>query len=171
MARFVTCHTCMYPAATCPTREMIQSAIAGLGITSIKHRCPGYAPAFTPGEAVKVTTFAWFHRDDDDPPPKVAFPGHFVQLSGQRAIVHVRKGVGDLDGAGVEFEPQGKGYLKIPLARVAHRDAASIDPTECSQCGAIPGLGEPCSRDPIYTPVEKCLALQSEPAKDQLHEP
>ena len=158
MTAFPTCHTCAFPSATCATRDALRSAIAGLGITSVKHRCRDFQPAFMPGDAVKVETVAWFHSDDDDPPPKLWFPGHFVRLTGRRALVYVPEGAEDLNAEEVKFEPNGTGFLKVPLARVAHRDAPSVDVTECRWCGAIPALGNPCGRDPNYTPSGQCLA-------------
>ncbi len=138
---------------------MIARSIQGLGITSVKHRCPGYRPAFEPGDPIKALTWSWFHNDDD-PPAQCWFPGHFIRLSGQRAIVRVPAKALALDADGVEFEPNGNGYLKLPLARVAHRDGERADVTPCSWCGGIVALGDPCGRDPNYTPAGKC-ALES----------
>jgi hypothetical protein len=123
----------------------------------VKHRCASYAPAFAPGDAVKVTTFAWFHRDDD-PPPKLDFPGHFIRLVGQRALVFVPPKSIDLNGEDIEFEPNGNGFLKVPLGRLAHRDAPSADVRLCRECGAEPGLGQPCALDPNYGRRSRCLA-------------
>jgi hypothetical protein len=154
---FRTCHTCARPAAACEYRTALQSAIAGLGITSVKHRCAGYAPAFEPGDAIKVETLAWFHNDED-PPPKLWFPGHFIRLTGQRALVFVPPKAEDLNCEGIEFEPHGNGFLKVPLSRVAHRDAAPMDVRQCEQCGSTPGLGDPCRIDPHYGRKSRCLA-------------
>lgn len=163
MTCFRTCHTCAKPNATCPTRGALQTAIAGLHITSVKHRCPDYAPAFLPGEPVKVETFAWYHRDDD-PPPKLNFPGHFIQLVGAKALVFVKRGAIDLNGEDIEFEPNGRGYLKVPLSRVAVRDGEAINVEACRQCAAILDVGDPCGRDPNYTPTQCCLKAQREAA-------
>lgn len=163
MPNFRTCHTCAFPSATCPTREALQAALEGLGVVSLKHRCPDYRPAFAPGDAIKVETLAWYHRDDD-PPPKLWFPGHFIRLSGQRALVFVPKGAPDLNCEDIEFEPNGNGYLKVPMRRVAHRDAAAVDVTACRWCAAIPALDGHCGRDPNYTPAGHCLAKSLEKA-------
>lgn len=157
MPRFNTCHTCMKPAATCPTRERLNTAIAGLGITSLKHRCPDYAPAFLPGDPVKVDTIAWYPQEDDRP-PRCWFPGHFIRLVGQRALVFVPAKAMSLDGCEYEFEPHGNGYLKLPLSRVAHRNGEPADVIACTWCGCILGLGEACARDPHYTPASQCAA-------------
>lgn len=163
MTVFRTCHTCALPSATCATRAALQASIAGLGITSVKHRCATYAPAFRPGDAVKVETLAWYHSDDDDEPPKLWFPGHFIRMTGTRAIVFVPRKALSLDGSGTEFEPHGNGYLKVPLSRLAHRDAAPVDVTACHWCAAILGVGDPCGRDPNYTPARDCLKEAAEP--------
>lgn len=159
MARFLTCHTCALPAATCGTRAALQSILAGTGVTTVRHRCRSYTPAFEPGDAVKVETYAWFHKDEGEPPPKLLFPGYFIRLVGPRALVHVAAGVLDLSGEGVEFEPQGRGYLKVPLGRVSHRDAEPVDVTECRWCASILSVGDTCGRDPNYTPAGSCQAL------------
>lgn len=157
----LTCRTCALPAATCPTRDALKKSVAGLGITSVRHRCRDYRPAFLPGDAVRVSALAWPHRDEDDPPPRLDFPGHFIQLVGTKALVFVPKDAEDLNGEGVGFEPMGGGYLKVSLARVAHRDAEPADVTACTWCGAIPGVGNPCGRDPHYTPDSRCLVRQA----------
>lgn len=157
MTAFRTCHTCAKPAATCATREALQTAITGLGITSVKHRCADYRPAFLPGDPVKVLTLAWYHNDED-PPLRRWFPGHFIQLSGTRALVVVPRKAIALDDGETEFEPHGNGYLKVPLSRIAHRDGKHVDVEACRWCAAIPGVGDPCGRDPHYTPRGHCLA-------------
>ena len=110
--RFLTCHTCATPSATCPVRDVLRESLKGLGITTVRHRCGEYRPAFEPGEAVKVTTLAWLHRNDDDPPPKLTFPGHFIRMDRTKALVFVPAGAEDLNGEGVTFEPNSNGYLK-----------------------------------------------------------
>jgi hypothetical protein len=134
-------------------------AIAGLGITSVKHRCRDYQAAFWPGDAVKVQTLAWFVRDDD-PPVRAWFPGQFIQLSGTKALVVVRAGAVSIDDGETVFEPNGSGYLKVPLSRVAHRDADAVDVEACRWCSAILSVGDKCGRDPNYTPSRDCLKLQ-----------
>jgi hypothetical protein len=157
MTNFRTCHTCAKPAVSCPTREALHAALAGLRVTSVKHRCADYEAAFLPGDAVKVKTLAWYHNDDD-PPPQCWFPGHFIRLCGNKALVVVPMGAVALDAAGVEFEPNSNGYLKVPLSRVALRDGPAADTEACRWCAAILGVGDACGRDPNYTPARYCLA-------------
>lgn len=166
MTAFRTCHTCAKPRATCPTREALQAALAGLRITSIKHRCADYAPAFLPGEPVKVETFAWYFRDEDDPPPRLWFPGHFIRQLATKALVFVKAGAVDLNGKGVEFEPNGNGYLKVPLRRIAAREGDAVSVEACRFCAAILDLGDPCGRDPHYTPARDCLKATREAASE-----
>lgn len=166
MTAFPTCHTCALPAATCQTREALKAAITGLGLTSVKHRCASYAPAFMPGDAVKVETYAWFHRDGEGTSPKLWFPGHFIRLVGQRALVFVSHEAVSLNGDGVEFEPNGNGYLKVPMGRVRHRDAEPVDVTACTWCAAILSLGNPCGRDPHYTPRHQCALLTNQVSQE-----
>jgi hypothetical protein len=161
---FRTCHTCAKPAATCPTREALQAAIAGLRITSVKHRCADYVAAFQPGDAVKVETLAWYHNDEREPSPRLLFPGHFIRLAGNRALVFVAPGALDLNGEDIEFEPNGRGYLKVPLSRVAHRNNEAVNVQACRWCGSIPTLDGNCGRDPNYTPARDCLKAQREAA-------
>jgi hypothetical protein len=156
MTIFRTCHTCAKPQATCPTREALQASLAGLGITSVKHRCTDYQAAFLPGDAVKVHTLAWFHNDED-PPPRCWFPGHFIRLYGNKALVFVPKGA-EGDTSYIQFEPNGNGYLKVPLSRVAARAGEAADVTACHWCGSIPQVDGNCGRDLHYTPIGDCLA-------------
>lgn len=169
MATFRSCHTCARPTATCETRAALQAAIAGLGITSLKHRCAAYAPALMPGDAVKVQTLPYYPTDDEPVSVKRWFPGHFIKLTGTRALVFVAKGARSLDrdhqGNEYEFEPHGNGYLKVPLSRVAVRDAEPVDVTACRWCAAILGVGDPCGRDPSYTPSRDCLQEQRSPPR------
>lgn len=162
MTAFRTCHTCAIPAATCQTREALQAAIAGLRITSIKHRCADYLPAFQPGDAVKVLTIPFYPTEDEPHAPKLWFPGHFIRLAGMRAIVFVKPGARSLNrdhgGNDYAFEAHGGGYLKVPLSRVAVRDGEPVSVEACRWCASIPDLDGNCGRDPSYTPARDCLA-------------
>lgn len=164
MTAFRSCHTCALPAATCETRATLQAAIAGLGITSLKHRCTAYRAAFLPGDAVKVLTIPFYPTDDEPHAPKLWFPAHFVKLTGTRALVFVKPGsrsLGfDFGGNDYAFEPHGSGYLKVPLSRVAVRDAEPTNIESCRWCASIPDLDGNCGRDPNYTPARDCLAAQ-----------
>ena len=166
MTAFPTCHTCRYPARTCEKLDALKASIAGLGFTSVRHRCSSYAPAYAPGDAIKVLTLPYYPQDDEPAPLKLWFPGHFIRLTGTRALVFVKKGAQSLStdhcGNGYDFEPHGSGYLKVPLSRVAHRDADPVDVTACRWCAAILGVGDPCGRDPHYTPARDCLAAARE---------
>lgn len=164
MTAFRTCHTCAKPAATCPTRKALQAKLSGLGVLSLKHRCADYRAAFLPGDAVKVLTIPYYPTDDEPAAPQRWFPGYFVKLTGTRALVFVKRGAEPIDAdplaADHVFEPNGGGYLKVPLKRLAVRDGEAVRIEACRWCASIPTLDGQCGRDPHYTPARDCLAAR-----------
>jgi hypothetical protein len=52
MAYLRTCRTCVHAKADCAIRDMLQAALAGLRVTSVKHICPGFRAVFEPGQPV-----------------------------------------------------------------------------------------------------------------------
>lgn len=162
MTHFRTCRTCAKPPETCERRAELKAKLRGLGVTSLKHRCDGFEPAFVAGDAVRVNTLAWFAKGEESPPPRLDFPGHFVSFVGGKALVFVPAKAEDMNGEGVEFEPSGNGYLKVPLSRLSPRDAPAADIKQCRWCGAMPALDSGCGYDPHYTPSGYCLKATRE---------
>lgn len=169
MTYFHTCKTCRVGKADCDVRAKLEAAIAGLGIGSLKHRCAPYAPLYTPGAPVLVQTVAWMSRDgngdDEGEPPKHWYPGHFIRFTKASVVAFIKPGTDPVDVTGAHscpFETQRQGFVKVPLYRVRPSDwAAPVSVEECTNCGAITALGQPCGRDVNYHSLPKCQAHRS----------
>lgn len=170
MTHFHTCRTCATDTKTCPVRATLNAAIFGLGVGSLKHKCTAHVPTFTPGAAVLVKTVAWMgshprsSEEWEDDPPIYWFRGHFIRYGrGSSLVVFVRPGTIPQDGPEDHaFEPRGSGFIKAPLYRVEPSDwTAPVCIDECTNCGAITSLGQPCARDVNYHPPAKCQAHPS----------
>ena len=105
----------------CPIKANIGKVIAGLGITSLLHRCDSYEPPFKPGDPVLVTTLADCNAADWDEngPPTAIFPGHFLRQSGPKAHVYIEPDIEDVEGNHFEFAPRRNGYCSLSYSRVA----------------------------------------------------
>ena len=62
MTAYRTCLHCVRARDLCERRADVARGVAGLGVTSVKFRCPERIPLFTPGQRVSVT---WFIVDPD----------------------------------------------------------------------------------------------------------
>lgn len=158
MTYFHTCRACVIDGA-CEVQNELKSAIAGLGIRSLKHHCTQRVDMFKPGAPVLVDTWATYDRgeDDSEPPVRDWFKGHFIQYARDgRPLVYVAAGTPGEGGEG-DFEPHGNGFLKVALSRVKSRDGEPVDTEACRWCAAILGVGQNCARDPHYTPASQCL--------------
>lgn len=161
MSYFHTCRTCVADGA-CDAQKELKAAIAGLGIRSLKHHCPHRVDLFKPGDPVLVETWPSYDRsEDDDLPTRDTYKGHFIRWAGNKPLVYVAAGTPGEGGEG-DFEPNGNGFLKIALSRVKPRDGDPADVEACRWCAAILGVGQPCGRDPNYTPARSCLQAQRE---------
>lgn len=80
------------------------------------------------------------------------FPATFIRQVGTKGIAFVQPRATSTCGEH-EFAPlgTGRGFVKITLKRMKPSDhAPKIDVAECSQCGAIQALGQPCGEDPPW---------------------
>lgn len=155
----------------CADRERLLAATKGLGITSIKHKCPAFAPRFKPGDPIVVLTVPWMSSQypEEGEPPQHWYPGHFVKYcgaSGKTPLVFVKAGALPSDSAMPDpFEPAGTGFIKAPATRVKPSGwAPPVCVDECRNCGVITALGQPCNRDEHYHPLSKCQAQTGAPA-------
>lgn len=150
MTHYATCVGCAL-VDNCQTRPKIKADIAGLGIMSLKFRCAERRDMYQPGDAVwfRFPVVTGQHWEGYDQMTACDFPGYVSGKSGNKVVGFIEPGVMDKGGR-YPFEPMngGKGYVKVPLARVSHRDAPAVDATFCATCGSIPGLGEPCQAYP-----------------------
>jgi hypothetical protein len=164
VSKFRTCRSCFRADAPCEVRDTLSGALTGLGILSVKHRCPAYQPMHRPGDAVLVQTRAWIGGDlEEGYPPMCWYRGRFIRYVGAKALAFVEPGTEpENDEHPLE---SATGFIKVPYSRIRASDWASrIDVTACGWCAAILTIGQPCGRDPHYTPARSCLALQAEAA-------
>lgn len=159
MTYFHTCRSCVLDGA-CTFQADLKASITGLGIRSLKHRCAHRVDLFKPGDPVMVKTIPTYDRGEygDDQVPKHWFQGHFVRYARDgRPLVFVAAGTVAEDDEDWTFEPNGSGFIRAAHARVKPRTGEPADIEACRWCACIPGLGQPCGRDPNYTPSSQCL--------------
>lgn len=99
MTYYRTCKNCRFEKSGCQKREEMRTAIKGLGITSIKFRCPDRRAIFDEGQRVKLTWRVFASGDDYDEETIHEFLATvmFEVAGGLRYIVRVDPGV-SLDG-------------------------------------------------------------------------
>jgi hypothetical protein len=159
MTYFHTCRACVLDGA-CKIQSDLKAILAGLGIRSIKHRCTSRVDRFKPGDPILVKTIPTYERDEygEYQVPKHWFQGHFVRYARDgRPLVFVTAGTVAEDDEDWKFEPNGSGFIKAALTNVKARKGEPADIEACRWCAGIPGLGQPCGRDPNYTPARSCL--------------
>jgi len=153
MPVLMTCRGCT-KVSDCDRRAKLVEAVRGLGVTSIKHRCPDKTLAFTPGQAVwvEVNDAPWSECAEFDEPTRAWFPGVFIggsTKSNTRGLVFVRSGETDRSGD-FEFDPinGGKGgELRYSVCKViwSRIEARERDPYDlCRECGLPIALTDTC---------------------------
>lgn len=154
MTYYATCAGCEF-TADCEKRRAIQKSIKGVGITSLKFRCDLRRDKFVAGQAVWFDLVASIETTDCGGSyiSRDSFSGYVVEQLGNKVVGFVKPGtIGGNEG--FPFEPinNGVGFVKVPLHRVIHRDAPSVDMKRCEVCWAIPSAG-PCQFQPSRTEV------------------
>lgn len=148
-----TCRTCSLASVPCAARDAIKASLRGLCVRSAKHRCASFQPAYVPGAPVQVQVRAYMSSsdrwDEEREAPLNWYRGRFIKFVGAKALAYVANGSDALDEAGGPLEAS-TGFLKVPLSRIRPDTGESISVQECVQCGVIPTLGQPCSRDPVW---------------------
>lgn len=136
MTYWRTCRNCTRNRA-CERQESMKATLAGMGITSVKHRCPERALPYQPGDPVLAKTYGDMDAYTEDGEISIAsFPGFFMGESGSKAMVWIRPGTSAVDEDDYEFNPKngGKGFCKLPFDRLAaNPGGTSIE--VCSSCG------------------------------------
>ena len=136
MTYFSTCTGCGVARSDCQTLIAVKKAIAGLRITTVRHRCAQREPMYRPGDAVWIKTVAW--QGGDEEPPLCEFPGVFIEQKQRKAIAFIKPG--SLDGSGDEvFSTDGRGYVKVPLSRLILDPAWAFAKTYVLQRGFLDG--------------------------------
>ena len=144
MTYFHTCIGCKN-RGNCDHLKDIKDHIVGLGITSLKHRCPHREQLFLAGDPVIAETRVDYDFEDGEP-PIAKFKGWFIAQSGTKGIVFIQPGSEDLE-QGMEFTPRygGKGYVKILLSRIeADESRERMRIIECAQCGQRVSFVDEC---------------------------
>ncbi|WP_428029766.1 hypothetical protein [Ancylobacter sp.] len=154
----LTCNGCAYDGA-CERQKDKRAALRGLGITTVKFICKERRDAFAPGQPVIFTTYV---VDEDEAyrggSMAVRYAGYAVQQKGAKLVGFIKPEEPDLDEEGFPFDTKGRGFVKMPIKRVAADPSREpIALSMCSWCGDYPALGL-CGKDPSWTPDSKCDA-------------
>ena len=136
MTYYHACVGCAHDKATCDAFAAFKEKIKGLGLTSVKWRCPERVDRFHVGQPVwALTTVIYGDGYNDENVCRNEWPGHIIRLLGPSALVYIKPGVQakDYDDE-APFEPKsgGNGFCKIPLSRLKTRGGE--DETICKQC-------------------------------------
>lgn len=155
-----TCTGCKFKG-DCGHAAHLRDTLKGHGIRSIKFACAKREPVFRPGDAAIFTTKV--ASDPNDMPVLASFPGVVIEQKGSKVVGFVRPYVKDIGGEDFTFEPNGNGYVKMPLTRV--RPDPSREPVEiktCRWCASNYAIDGRCDRDPNYTRTTDCLKAEIE---------
>ena len=140
MTVYRTCYGCAADPKTCQARKAVSDQIKGLGVTSIKWRCPDRKDRFHVGQAVWATTHSGVIQSEYDGGGYIGdFPAIIIRHQGARAVVMIEPGALDRTER-APFTPlnAGNGFCKIPLTRLKERDAPTV--AVCPTCEMPDGL-------------------------------
>lgn len=153
MTAFPTCTGCSIVRASCPTLAGLKAAIAGMNVTTMRHRCKARQPMFLPGAPVWVETYSndikeW-EPERGETPIYRDWPAVFIRQEGSKAIAFIQPGaLADDDATAFVPKANGRGFVKVTLSRVRAREGAIVeDISECKRCGVIPTIELACKRD------------------------
>lgn len=166
MTHFSACTGCAVDTTQCASLRTIKGAIRGLGITTVRHRCGVRVPRYEPGCAVWIKTFDSRESGDEDGPRVSWFPGVFISQKGSRAIAFIKPGALDeLSDEDYPFQPENRGFVKVPLSRVKDRDGVPVSVVPCLTCGDVPALSG-CGHPQRYPGdvLHGCLQKETEEA-------
>lgn len=130
MTVYRTCRNCAHEREPCQQRENVRASLKGLGMTSVKFRCPDREPRFRRGQRVSVT---WPVPDDSgyDMPTLETWPATVIRESGARFLVLI-------DDTDSDHETPATEYVKNPtlFARPAPNCVRPIDEPDVTLCMA-----------------------------------
>jgi hypothetical protein len=159
MTVYATCHGCTFKG-DCRALTLLKKQIAGLGVTTVRHRCALRVPQFLPGDPVIVKTGTQGEGEYGPVWCLSEFPGTFIQeeRKGARVICFIKPGTEGTTGD--EFEPvNGKdGFVKVSRSRIRKGQSERMELKECPGCGGLPSLTGKCghSGSELYRP-EVCV--------------
>ena len=139
MSKYRTCYNCAVNPTECPTRINLTRALAGLNITSVKHRCPDRRQLFKACQRVSVT---WVITEDDgyyDNATEETWPATVILEKGSKFVICV-------DDVDSDFGTPATGWLKNETlyAKVAANKLKPLDEPArnvCALCGIIEDNG------------------------------
>lgn len=134
MTYYAPCKNCTKDATTCERRVNLKKSLRGLGVTSVKFKCPDRVLPFTPGQRVEVS----FVNGDEWGDWEETWAATVIKESGSRFLCKVD------DADSVDAETPAKSFfknetlfVKVPLHRIRPLDEP---PREvCSSCDAPKG--------------------------------
>lgn len=145
MTHFPTCTGCA-KKPTCVHLAFMKDHLAGLYISTAKHRCTVREPEYKPGDQVLALTVAEMNTEDLWPERRWfratfirELPDHKTQV-----IIFIKAGTESDSDDKLPFMPNGLGFVKLPRSRVKKLDLPPIPLLECKTCGAIPELTGDC---------------------------
>ena len=141
MAHYAPCLKCKFKT-NCDHRNKIQSAIAGLSVTSIKFKCAGRETVFQPGDRVEVK-ITISPAEVDWPPESTSFNGTIIrEAKGTRYIVRIDDGE-SIDGEHTSPDDlNGNGYAKLAASKITSIDERRL--TVCPICDGVKENGLEC---------------------------
>lgn len=157
MGKYRTCYNCAVDQTHCVTRSLLVEALAGLNVTSVKHRCPDRKQLFKIGQRVSVT---WAVPDDD---------GHYGEATEETwpATIIAEKGSKFnicVDDVNSDYETPARSWLKNPTlyAKVTANKLKPLDEPKravCELCGIVENNGfERCYQKGCVS-HPKCLRM------------
>ena len=165
--KLLTCTGCKFSGECARARNM-KDVLRGLGIFSLKFRCPQREDVFSPGQAAIFTTYISDSNDTGESTARnVHYQGRVIQQYGGKVVGFIAPSTPDESGD-YPFEARCSGYVKMPLARVKPDDTRpAISLSCCRFCGSHFDLTGVCRGEPDYLPlVSMCLAKAHEGISD-----
>jgi len=133
MAVYRTCFGCTTDTSTCPKRAAMQSAIKGLGVTSIKFECQDRTPYFHIGQRVFAFLGMGEDRDEDDFPVFATFRGTVVEDTKRgKFVVNLDHGPSECAEYTCPDSLQGNGFAKLTHSKI--KPCGEPDRQVCGVC-------------------------------------
>lgn len=162
MSKYRTCHNCAVNPAECPTRARLTSALAGMNVTSVKHRCPDRKQLFQSGERVSVS---WVvpggdGYDEYADATEETWPATVIAEKGSKFIICV-------DDVDSDCDTPARDYLKNPslYAKVTVNKLKPLDEPKravCELCGIVENNGFAECWQQGTVPHSKCLRASTD---------
>lgn len=141
MSFYRPCTNCVREKAPCPRRERIAAGIKGLGLTSVKFRCPEREPVFAVGQRVTV---GWlvppYHPDECsfEDYMEERWPATVVAEQGSKFLICVDDVDSDEGTPARSYIKSETLYCKVTVGKLAPLD----EPRRCvcGVCGTVRGL-------------------------------